>query len=134
MRRCTIHARRRARSTHTPRSITRTARCARDALVIDAMRCRTAAQLLICVLARALTPPSIVRRRRAPVVYSEEPALPEPALPEPAPQLAGPDASGLPEPVDEFDDLSDLLEDDDDLLEEEPDAAPGRFNKYLWFR
>lgn len=88
------------------------------------MRCRTAAQLLVCVLARALTPPSLVRRRRAPVVYSEEPALPEPALPEPAPQLAGPDASGLPEPVDEFDDLSDLLEDDDDLLEEEPDAAP----------
>ena len=78
------------------------------------MRCRTAAQLLVCVLARALTPPSLVRRRRAPIVYSDEPPLP----PEPA---------GDTEPApDEFDDLSDLLDDEDDdlLLADEPDTPP----------
>ena len=64
------------------------------------MRRRTAAQLLVCVLARALTPPSLVRRRRAPIVYSDEPPLP----PEPA-------GDALPEPAaDEFDDLSDLFQ------------------------
>ena len=79
------------------------------------MRRRTAAQLLICVLAQALTPPSIVRRRRAPIVYSDEPPLP----PEPA-------GDALPEPAaDEFDDLSDLLDDeDDDLLADVEDAPP----------
>ena len=61
-----------------------------------AMRCRTAAQLLFCVLAKALTPPSLVRRRRAPIVYSDEPPLP--------PESTG---DALPEPTaEEFDDLS----------------------------
>jgi hypothetical protein len=79
------------------------------------MRCRTAAQLLVCVLAKALTPPSLVRRRRAPIVYSDEPPLP----PEPA-------GDALPEPAaDEFDDLSDLLDDeDDDLLALDEDNSP----------
>ena len=79
------------------------------------MRCRTAAQLLVCVLARALTPPSLVRRRRAPIVYSDEPPLP--------PESTG---DALPEPAaDEFDDLSDLLDDeDDDLLALDDEATP----------
>ena len=79
------------------------------------MRRRTAAQLLVCVLARALTPPSLVRRRRAPIVYSDEPPLP----PEPT-------GDALPEPTnEEFDDLSDLLDDeDDDLLADVEDTPP----------
>jgi hypothetical protein len=79
------------------------------------MRRRTAAQLLVCVLTKALTPPSLVRRRRAPIVYSDEPPLP----PEPA-------GDALPEPAaDEFDDLSDLLDDeDDDLLALDDEATP----------
>ena len=80
------------------------------------MRRRTAAQLLVCVLTQALTPPSLVRRRRAPIVYSDEPPLP----PEPT-------GDALPsEPsADEFDDLSDLLDDeDDDLLALDDEATP----------
>jgi hypothetical protein len=79
------------------------------------MRRRTATQLLVCVLTQALTPPSLVRRRRAPIVYSDEPPLP----PEPA-------GDALPEPAaDEFDDLSDLLDDeDDDLLALDDEATP----------
>jgi len=79
------------------------------------MRRRTAAQLLVCVLAKALTPPSLVRRRRAPIVYSDEPPLP--------PETTG---DALPEPAaDEFDDLSDLLDDeDDDLLALDDEATP----------
>ncbi len=77
------------------------------------MRRRTATQLLVCVLTKALTPPSIVRRRHTTVVHSEPP--PEPA------------GDALPEPAaDEFDDLSDLLDDEDDdlLLADEPDTPP----------
>ena len=63
----------------------------------------------------ALTPPSLVRRRRAPIVYSDEPPLP----PEPA-------GDALPEPTaEEFDDLSDLLDDeDDDLLALDNEDTP----------
>ena len=79
------------------------------------MRRRTAAQLLVCVLTQALTPPSLVRRRRAPIVYSDEPPLP----PEPAGDALP------PEPTDEFDDLSDLLDDeDDDLLALDNEDTP----------
>ena len=78
------------------------------------MRRRTVAQLLLCVLTKALTPPSIVRRRHTTVVHSEPP-----------PETTG---DALPEPAaDEFDDLSDLLDDEDDdllALDGEPDTPP----------